>query len=269
MKGKMKKAVGCRLKVEQPKLLPCPLCGAPARAKQYPSEIEIPEGFWLVKCSHFTSRHYRAGTGCPVGPGANGTTLAEAAAKWNNRAPVSAAPLREISPLQDGISTPNPDERRFEVGKWWRNVGGVSYRITRNDDAALMLESDAGATMRVTRSRLDTAWACEGIAAPEGGPSAPQAEESMDHASSAQEWPFSIHVRLGEPCVATVLVGAKTFRASCTESGLAACTALASKVAADVKADSAVVQNYNETFQDHRATARLVLTFKRAEGGEA
>ena len=74
------------------KLLPCPFCGAKAKAKkQDPYPPEQMNEWWIVECSHGTSYHHKRGTGCPVMPMATGDTLAEVAACWNTRKAVPHA----------------------------------------------------------------------------------------------------------------------------------------------------------------------------------
>lgn len=70
--------------MDTPVLLPCPWCGAPAAVEVYcpPTPYEPAPTEYFISCSH-------EGAGCPVnlvfvGPC---TTLADAARRWNTRAP--------------------------------------------------------------------------------------------------------------------------------------------------------------------------------------
>ncbi len=69
------------------KLLPCPFCGAAAKAKkQQPSPPELDDAWWTIECSHATEAHYKRGTGCPVMPMATADSYTNAARCWNTRA---------------------------------------------------------------------------------------------------------------------------------------------------------------------------------------
>ena len=68
------------------KLLPCPFCGAKAKAKQQdPYPPGQPHEWWSIECSHGTSYHFARGNGCPGTPMAMADTIEEATARWNTR----------------------------------------------------------------------------------------------------------------------------------------------------------------------------------------
>lgn len=73
-------------RINKATLLPCPFCGAKAKAKrQDPYLPEQPRHWWTIECSHGTRYHHKRGTGCPVMPMACADTLAEATNNWNMR----------------------------------------------------------------------------------------------------------------------------------------------------------------------------------------